>query len=185
MNEDFSFMRFLKVVKTLYETSTFTQLGKTVGSALTTTPGVMVHGKDSAKNREDDAEIDAGSNKYKPAAESLEPFQESILDAIAEACKPARKATKKCVDEDSIKDAACGASSKHDDPSRHQSLFEQMMNCTLLGQLPDDEYFSDEEDTYRTRTYDDDVQQEESFESLTEDDERYRRRHRSSRRRRR
>jgi hypothetical protein len=34
MNEDFSFVRFLKVVKNLYEASTFTQLGKTVGSAL-------------------------------------------------------------------------------------------------------------------------------------------------------
>jgi len=34
MNEDFSFVRFLKVIKTLYEASTFTQLGKTVGSAL-------------------------------------------------------------------------------------------------------------------------------------------------------
>lgn len=34
MNPDFSFVRFLKVVKTLYESSTFTQLGKTVGTAL-------------------------------------------------------------------------------------------------------------------------------------------------------
>eukprot|EP00978_Attheya_sp_CCMP212_P016124 scaffold41964_cov61-Attheya_sp.AAC.3 len=34
MNEDFSFVRFLKVVKNLYEASAFTQLGKTVGSAL-------------------------------------------------------------------------------------------------------------------------------------------------------
>ena len=34
LNDDFSFVRFLKVVKTLYESSTFTQLGRTVGSAL-------------------------------------------------------------------------------------------------------------------------------------------------------
>jgi Caspase domain len=34
-NDDFSFVRFLKVVKTLYESCTFTQLGRTVGSALT------------------------------------------------------------------------------------------------------------------------------------------------------
>jgi len=34
MNENFSFVRFLKVVKNLYEASAFTQLGKTVGSAL-------------------------------------------------------------------------------------------------------------------------------------------------------
>lgn len=36
-NDDFSFVRFLKVVKTLYESSTFTQLGKTFRSALSTT----------------------------------------------------------------------------------------------------------------------------------------------------
>mmetsp|Transcript_7069 Transcript_7069/g.10133 ORF Transcript_7069/g.10133 Transcript_7069/m.10133 type:complete len:672 (-) Transcript_7069:173-2188(-) len=34
LNDNFSFVRFLKVVKTMYEMSTFTQLGKTVGTAL-------------------------------------------------------------------------------------------------------------------------------------------------------
>lgn len=34
LNEQFSFVRFLKVIKTLYESSTFTQLGKTVRSVL-------------------------------------------------------------------------------------------------------------------------------------------------------
>lgn len=33
-NNDFSFVRFLKVVKTLYESSIFTRIGKTVGSEL-------------------------------------------------------------------------------------------------------------------------------------------------------
>lgn len=33
-NNDFSFVRFLKVVKTLYESSVFTRIGKTVGSEL-------------------------------------------------------------------------------------------------------------------------------------------------------
>ena len=34
LNNDFSFVRFLKVVKTLYESSVFTKIGKTVGSEL-------------------------------------------------------------------------------------------------------------------------------------------------------
>ena len=34
LNNDFSFVRFLKVVKTLYESSIFTRIGKTVGSEL-------------------------------------------------------------------------------------------------------------------------------------------------------
>ena len=34
LNNDFSFVRFLKVVKTLYESSVFTMIGKTVGNEL-------------------------------------------------------------------------------------------------------------------------------------------------------
>jgi hypothetical protein len=34
LNNDFSFVRFLKVVKTLYESSVFTRIGKTVGNEL-------------------------------------------------------------------------------------------------------------------------------------------------------
>ncbi len=34
LNNDFSFVRFLKVVKTLYESSVFTRIGKTVGTEL-------------------------------------------------------------------------------------------------------------------------------------------------------
>jgi hypothetical protein len=34
LNNDFSFVRFLKVVKTLYESSVFTKLGKGIGSEL-------------------------------------------------------------------------------------------------------------------------------------------------------
>ena len=34
LNNDFSFVRYLKVVKTLYESSVFTKIGKTVGSEL-------------------------------------------------------------------------------------------------------------------------------------------------------
>ena len=34
LNNDFSFVRFLKVVKTLYESSVFTRIGKTVGKEL-------------------------------------------------------------------------------------------------------------------------------------------------------
>ena len=40
-NEDYSFVRFLKVIKTLYESSTFTQLGNLVGSAIGDTESVV------------------------------------------------------------------------------------------------------------------------------------------------
>lgn len=174
MNEDFSFMRFLKVVKTLYETSTFTQLGKTVGSALHTTGG----GTPTKQSSKEDAEITVASEKFK-STDDLIASHESILDVLTEACnsKPARRASN-CVDQQDIKDVACGNALTN--KRERQSLLEQVLNCTLLGP-PDEEYFSDE-DTYRTRTYDEDVAPE-SFESLTEDEEDFQRRGSRGRRR--
>jgi len=164
-------MRFLKVVKTLYETSTFTQLGKTVGSALNTTGGAP-----PTEATDEQPELEVGSEKFTQARESIIASQESILDAIAEACKPIPKATK-CLDKHILRDPTCGTAaalaSKRADGQR-QSLLEQMMNCTLLGP-PDDEYFSDEDDTYKTGTYDEDTDGIPSFESLTEDEDEFRR----------
>lgn len=165
MNEDFSFMRFLKVVKTLYETSTFTQLGKTVGSALNSTGG----GAPARESSKEDAEITV-SDKFQ-SSDSIIASHETILDILTEACKPAKRATK-CVNQQDIKDVTCGSKQ----PER-QSLFEQVLNCTLLGP-PEEEYFSDEDDTYRTSAYD-----KESFESLTEDEEDFHRRRSRGRRR--
>lgn len=63
LNDDFSFVRFLKVVRTLYESSTFTQLGKTVGSVLNHNPNQL--GMSSPKagqylaDKDDDSEGEA------------------------------------------------------------------------------------------------------------------------------
>lgn len=172
MNEDFSFMRFLKVVKTLYETSTFTQLGKTVGSALNTSAG----GGPAKERSKEDAEITIDSEKFKN--ESLVASHETILDVLTEACKPSRRAAAKCVDQQ-VNDVTCGQGNALSSKKERQSLLEQMLNCTLLGP-PEEEYFSDE-DTYRTGTYDDEAP--ESFESLTEDEDDFQRRNSRGRRR--
>lgn len=80
MNEDFSFVRFLKVVKTLYETSTFTQLGRTVGSALN--PG----GPASIKTVEINEGVDDARSQPSVKSELSSAHADSILDVITDAC---------------------------------------------------------------------------------------------------
>ena len=84
MNEDFSFVRFLKVVKTLYESSTFTQLGKTVGSALNPL-SVPLHdaqadGDIVGKNGKN------GRNQKDGKKSVRSPNRESLFDTFASAC---------------------------------------------------------------------------------------------------
>jgi len=87
-----------------------------------------------------------------------------------------------CVDQQDLKVAGCSSNvvrtkcSRREYVPRH-SLLEQVINCTLLAPQEED-YLSDEEDTFRTRTYDDEVASDtivESFETLTEDEEDFKR----------
>lgn len=196
MNENFSFVRFLKVIKTLYEASTFTQLGKTVGSALkptsTSSPrSPRPNRGDNGTNGDriamssasgEDAEMDVASERYTSKQDSMVPSHESILDVITEACRPGRR------HQQARKPGSAtthGKLSKREDTTPRQSLLEQVINCTLLAP-PEEDYLSDE-DTFRTRTYDDEVASDavvESFETLTEDEEDFKR-SRSSRRKKR
>ena len=175
MNEDFSFVRFLKVVKTLYESSTFTQLGRTVGSALDplSLPSQM---------NDDESRKSGRSQKAQKSQKSVGNGHGSIFTALADACR--------------------GKSQLRDDPTlarsqdgstleaRNDNLLMQFLSgCSLLTSHPEcDDDFSDE-DTFKTRTeeslsyvsdgdsYDDTMATEEDYDS--------RRRHRSNRARRR
>jgi hypothetical protein len=131
MNEEFSFVRFLKVVRTLYESSTFTQLGKTVGSALTPAqPPKRLRAK--KVNAEEDI-----------AVKTTSPNSVSIFDVIDKACHITQSRS-------SLSNQNGTASKRHNIPS--QSLMDQVMSCTLVAQ-PDDEDW-DDDDTFNTRTYD-------------------------------
>merc|ERR1711865_933469 len=70
-SDDFSIVRFLKVIKTLYESCTFTQLGKTVGTALGMQPIL-----DSSDEEEDEEEgiTTVGS------AQSRDVIQQSVTE---------------------------------------------------------------------------------------------------------
>lgn len=76
VDDDFSFVRFLKVVKSLYESSTFTQLGKTVGTVLN--DGVYDE-DEGASSDDDDNESDGGS---------LETVDEDEEKRVSPACCP-------------------------------------------------------------------------------------------------
>jgi hypothetical protein len=81
LNNDFSFVRFLKVVKTLYESSVFTKIGKTVGTEL----------NKQLPARDDDTAADSvGSLETMPENETYKKEKTGLLCSIANAltCQP-------------------------------------------------------------------------------------------------
>lgn len=166
MNEDFSFVRFLKVVKTLYESSTFTQLGKTVGSALN--PLAV---PDSNK-LETESRMGGKSRSKDVKNSKRSPNSESIFEALTDACNIAQK--------DTARDDTTLGNDELDAVARKDTLLEQVIKgCSMLASPADDD-FSDE-DTFKTRTEDESFYSEgESFETNTVDD--YKSRRRSKRR---
>jgi hypothetical protein len=163
MNKDFSFVRFLKVVKTLYESSVFTQLGKTVGSALNPLSPL----EDVVSSRREKEK-----NSEKRNTKASKERGDTIFDALAHACTTVRfddrvicrtGKTDNSVEEESKKASSDAG-----------SLIEKVLNCTMMER---DEDFSDD-DSFKSNSYD---VGSNSFDSLTEEDEP----HRSHRRRRR
>ena len=135
-SEDFSFVRFLKVVKTLYESSTFTQLGRTVGSAL---------GQQPVGN----ASYDEDSGPTANTAPSRQGIERTSTDdrllsngpsLFQSLCHTPRKVSGS---------KTSGNSSEQD----ILSMLEKVFGCNFL--VPEDEHFLSEEDTYGGNTFDD------------------------------
>ena len=155
-NDDFSFVRFLKVVKTLYETSTFTQLGNVVGSALGQSPPMGPDDDDESAAHTERSNTDVSHHVANNDKQSLfamicgAPYEDAANKSSS------KKKSKKGRD---IGDATVD--------TRNPSLLEQVMNCTLGH--PDD--LSDE-DTYKSNSFEDAYVDEDStfFESIDEDD---------------
>jgi hypothetical protein len=162
MNEDFSFVRFLKVVKTLYESSTFTQLGKTVGSALNPLAAPL---HDAEMDSEFAGKNGKHSRNQKDGKKSVRsPNRESLYDTFASACNIVQGS-------DSVKrDDTMFSKDEQSTLTRKETLLETVIKgCSLLATPADDE-FSDE-DTFKTRTEDDQsfYSDGQSFESMTDD----------------
>lgn len=156
-------------MKTLYETSTFTQLGKTVGSALNH-PLDGDHEKDEETIDKDDEE----TKKDVTLTQAISEGGNTLFDAITEACSPSKKDREENSSKKSTKDL---------DQIPKESILDKVMNCSFIGGNDDDE---SDEDTFKSRTEEESYPEyggnEESFESMTDDEEdrrRRRRRHRS------
>ena len=81
LNNDFSFVRFLKVVKTLYESSVFTKIGKAVGTEL----------DKQLPARDDDTAVDSvGSLETMPDNDAAGKNDKGLLCSIANLiyCQP-------------------------------------------------------------------------------------------------
>lgn len=168
LNEDFSFVRALKVVKTLYESSQFTQLGRTVGIALDPMQGIEQQAMDMASESVEDGPA--------PDSEAIKSPGSTIFDVIAEACNSNKH-----------KNEALDTSLSVPSSPAKQSLLEQVMNCTLLSPGGDDVNFSFDHDSYRSADNEDtfDDEYDEAFESYDSEEESRRRRRRRRRNRRR
>eukprot|EP00536_Pseudo-nitzschia_multiseries_P014984 jgi/Psemu1/320764/estExt_fgenesh1_pm.C_7970004 len=131
-SENFSFVRFLKVVKTLYESSTFTQLGRTVGSALGEQPTV-----DESSDEEADEEEEEGEKTLSTIERTkTEEMQEGSVLGL---CTPRGRAA----------DSTYSRSENNDRDAF--SLIEKMLGCNFLVHDLDDD-FSDGE-TFENTTY--------------------------------
>ena len=188
-NDDFSFVRFLKVVKTLYESSTFTQLGKTVGSALIVQPPTSSKFNPVPDDEEDTyrSSPQHGGEDYTVQEQHAKNSQPSILNVLAACTSP-------------VQSIENGSPGKHHESDNREivtvdtreaktpsSLLQQVMNCTY-GQAEDP--YSDEErySSGGERSFDetlDDTLEDSTFDSFTDDgyDESRRFRGRSRRRR--
>lgn len=164
-SEDFSFVRFLKVVKTLYESSTFTQLGRTVGTALGQQPvgnGSFDEEGTVEEPRRTRQGIDRSSTDELPATEG----QNSLFPSM-------------CLTPRSMVDPKTGKTMEQD----ALSLLEKVFGCTFLAPEGEDE-LSDAE-TYGNNTFDDDnTMQNSTFDSVSDGEYNNKRRSRARRHRR-
>ena len=119
VDDDFSFVRFLKVVKSLYESSTFTQLGKTVGTVLN--DGVFDE-DEGASSDDDDDESDGGSLETVDEDEEKKNGPGVLSRAFAACVSPDA-----CVSPSDAKKEMKGYDPSKDKPS----YFEKVVTCTL------------------------------------------------------
>jgi len=138
VNTDFSFVRFLKVIKTLYESSTFTQLGKTVHCVLDE--------KSPTSARYDDYSIE--SNSFDDASlvtldkENTRPAASAFFRVLS-ACngsKPVSNTPKLTMNMTDISDVGSPVNSRRQENGSMGGIFQHMLNCTipLLDDVDDD-----------------------------------------------
>mmetsp|Transcript_11768 Transcript_11768/g.17156 ORF Transcript_11768/g.17156 Transcript_11768/m.17156 type:complete len:684 (+) Transcript_11768:66-2117(+) len=158
LNDDFSFVRFLKVVKTLYESSKFTQLGNTVGSVLKAKGPNNTHDNTREINDRDDDSIaddsiavgslmtvDDNDDETKMTRESnTRGNRGGFYSLLASCTTPSGEVANKSGNMDKRRDFNDADSSTIDTKPKTQNLFQQVLNCTLNAPAED----SDDDETF-------------------------------------
>ncbi|KAL3907486.1 MAG: hypothetical protein SGILL_008855 [Bacillariaceae sp.] len=150
-SDDFSFVRFLKVVKTLYESSTFTQLGRTVGSALGQQP-VGNGSFDDDEVADETAHTRQGVEKT--SSNGTQPAAQSLLQSLCQTPRNGNGSSKsvRSADQDVL------------------SMLEKVFGCNFL--VPGEDDISDE-GTFANNTFDDEhTMQNSTFDSEYEEQKR-------------
>jgi Caspase domain len=146
-SEDFSFVRFLKVVKTLYESSTFTQLGRTVGTAL---------GQQPIGNASSDDDGTAGETTH-----TRQGIDRSLTDDLPAAGQSSLFPSL-CMSPRNLSDPKSGKTEQD-----ALSLLEKVFGCNFL--VPEGEDELSDEETYGNNTFDDEhTMQNSTFDSVSE-----------------
>lgn len=178
LNDDFSFVRFLKVIKTLYESSTFTQLGQTVRSAINgkhSTP-LMNNLDDDENSQTDESTLGGGSLITMDENETIEERPDhsknnklgGFMD-VFNVCQypqtdPADSKLRHTFTDNTFDEGTRDAL-----PSTEPSLFQQVLNCTLLNNpalSDEDSYHRHDHEVYDTYDETDD----DYYDSFTEDE---------------
>lgn len=167
------------MVKTLYESSTFTQLGRTVGSALN--PETEKFKVTAEKTTGGDPDSISGKNSFTDVSAD----NQNIFDAISRACLLSTKTSRDEKEKSGKKKGKRGSK---------ESLLDTMMNSCSAFVTPENEDLTDEEiEAFQTHTEDgysyddtatDGAGEGGSFETLTDEEEYEERRGRSRSRRR-
>lgn len=166
-NDDFSFVRFLKVVKTLYESSTFTQLGKTVGSALTT--------GNVQKDNDDD---DDNTNGFTDTSKTSRPEDDdnTRLESQSAVANPLMTMFAACGTPDHLPEETKKKSTKKGnrdyltiDSRNSPSFLEQMINCTLGQEVDEmDEISETDTKSHGTRSFSEPELDDSTYDSYDE-----------------
>eukprot|EP00586_Coscinodiscus_wailesii_P020360 CAMPEP_0172504060 /NCGR_PEP_ID=MMETSP1066-20121228/174927_1 /TAXON_ID=671091 /ORGANISM="Coscinodiscus wailesii, Strain CCMP2513" /LENGTH=741 /DNA_ID=CAMNT_0013280057 /DNA_START=712 /DNA_END=2937 /DNA_ORIENTATION=+ len=173
LNDDFSFVRFLKVIKTLYESSTFTQLGRTVRSVLNEKSPTA---KDYEEEEEeqtllDDSTIGGGSLVTLESeadggiTQTTKKTASTFMNVLTACHSPKTSSPRRDLNKNYSH--ASEANKQKDTQLDAPSLFQQVINCAFNNPAEsDDDTFhpnntEDEDHSYAAHT--------EDYDSITDD----------------
>lgn len=151
-SDDFSFVRFLKVIKTLYESCTFTQLGNTVGTALHQQPAIV-----DSSDEEGTGTVATNQSRDIIEQSLTEDMQKGSGSLFPSMCSPRNTGIEKC------------GNNNIENERDAFTLFEKMLGCNFLVHDLDDD-MSDEETCANNTFEEEHTARNSTFDSISDDE---------------